>query len=529
VSSLPRATAPAPRPQILDVARAASGSVAHAVAWAGLAKWLTQLVSWASILLVVRLLTPEDFGLVGMAQIFVSLVTLFTEFGLATAIIAQAELTEEQIGQLNSVAVIVSAVAVLITCAAAAPLGRFFMAPQLPLVVMATSSVFAITGFRIVPNAVLQREFRFRYLAFTESIPSIVAAGAMIGFALLGFHYWTLVIGTVVASALVTILTVVGRPCRLVRPRLSEISSVLRVSRHLLVTRLAWWVQVNADGLVIGRFLGKGPLGAYTMTMSIASQPLDKITSLVTQVTPPFLSTAQTNRLALRHLLLVLTGMLAIAVFPIAGGLTIVAGEFVLTVLGPKWAAVTPALGLLSAVAAFRSVESLLAPVVVVTGGTRLFMYLGFIEATIMVLTFYVGTGYGITGVALGWLLVYPFLQLPIYVWVFRRTGVRLAEYLDVLWPALRATCLMVAAVVGLKLIMPPGWPAPQRLVAQVGLGVATYMLASLLQRRRLQAMYHEFRALSRGDSALPRAATVVTGMRTSRAGASGDECRPGG
>jgi O-antigen/teichoic acid export membrane protein len=221
--------------------------------------------------------------------------------------------------------------------------------------------------------------------------------------------------------------------------------------------------------------------------------------------------------------------MLAIAVFPIAGGLTIVAGEFVLTVLGPKWAAVTPALGLLSAVAAFRSVESLLAPVVVVTGGTRLFMYLGFIEATIMVLTFYVGTGYGITGVALGWLLVYPFLQLPIYVWVFRRTGVRLAEYLDVLWPALRATCLMVAAVVGLKLIMPPGWPAPQRLVAQVGLGVATYMLASLLQRRRLQAMYHEFRALSRGDSALPRAATVVTGMRTSRAGASGDECRPGG
>ena len=89
-------------------------------------------------------------------------------------------------------------------------------------------------------------------------------------------------------------------------------------------------------------------------------------------------------------------------------------------------------------------------------------------------------------------------MQLAIYVWVFRRTGVRLAEYLGALWPALRATAPMVLAVMGLKLAMPLAWPAPQRLAAQVGLGVATYMLVSLLQHRRLRAMYQEFRALGR-------------------------------
>jgi O-antigen/teichoic acid export membrane protein len=491
------ANAAASRPRAPGVARAGSGSVAHAVAWAGGAKWLTQLVNWASTILVVRLLTPEDFGLVGMAQIFASLVMIFTEFGLATAIIAHPELAEEQIGQLNTLSVIAGMVAVLIMCAAAAPLGRFFTAPQLPLVVMAISSIFAINGFRIVPNAVLQRELRFRYLAIAESIPSIVGAVAMIGFAALGFHYWTLVIGAVLGSVVATVLTVMGRPCRLLWPQLTlEISSVLKVSWHLLATRFVWWVQVNADGLVIGRFLGKGPLGAYAMTMSVASLPLDKITSLVTQVSPPFLSAAQTNRLALRKMLLVLTGVLAVAVFPIAAGLTVVAPAFVLTILGPKWETVTPALRLLSTAAAFRSVKSLLAPVVVITGGTRLFMYLGFIEAAIMSLTFYIGSGFGITGVALGWLLVYPILQTPIYVWVFRRTGVRLTEYLSILWPALRATVLMVAAVTGLNLIMPVDWPALQRLIAQVGLGVATYILISLLQRRRLHAMYREFRAL---------------------------------
>ena len=194
-------------------------------------------------------------------------------------------------------------------------------------------------------------------------------------------------------------------------------------------------------------------------------------------------------------MLLVLTGVLAVVVFPIAGGLTVVAPEFVLTMLGPKWTAVTTALRLLSAVAAFRSVESLFAPVVV-TGGTRLFMYLGVIEAAIMSLTFYVGSGFGITGVALGWLVVYPILQTPIYVWVFRRTGVRLTEYYSMLWPALRATVLMIAAVMGLNLIMPFDWPAPLRLIAQIGLGVGTYVLISLYQRRRLLIMYREFREL---------------------------------
>lgn len=491
------ANPPASRPETLGITRAASGSVAHAVAWTGVAKWLTQLVTWASTILVVRLLTPEDFGLVGMAQIFVSLVMIFTEFGLATAIIAYPELGEEQIGQLNTLSIIAGTVAVLIMCAVAVPIGRFFTAPQLPLVVTAIASIFAINGFRIVPNAILQREFRFRYLAIAESIPSIVGAVAMIGFAALGFHYWTLVIGTVLGSLVATALTVAGRPCRLLWPQLTpEVSSVLKVSWHLWVTRLVWWVQVNADGLVVGRFLGNGPLGAYAMTMSVASQPLDKITSLVTQVSPPFFSAAQADQAALRKMLLVLTGVLAVIVFPMAGGLTVVAPEFVLTILGAKWAAVTPALQLLSTAAAFRSIESLLSPIVVVTGGTRLFMYLGVIEAAIMSLTFYVGSGFGITGVALGWLVVYPILQLPIYVWVFRRTGVGLTEYFSTLWPALRATVLMVAAVMGLNLIMPFDSPASQRLIAQVGLGAGTYILISLLQRRRLHAMYRDFRAL---------------------------------
>ena len=89
-------------------AEAAAGSVAHALAWAGSAKWLSQIVSWLSMIVAARLLTPDDFGLVGMAQVFLTLVAMLSEFGLATAIIAQPKLSEEHASQLNSLALLLA-------------------------------------------------------------------------------------------------------------------------------------------------------------------------------------------------------------------------------------------------------------------------------------------------------------------------------------------------------------------------------------------------------------------------------------
>src|SRR5262245_22225337 len=475
-----------------------SESVSHAIIWTGAAKWATQLVTWASTILVARLLAPEDFGLVGMAQIFLMLVSIFTEFGLGTAIIAHPELSERQFGQLNAVSVAVSTIAVLLTCAAAIALGWFFAAPQLPLLVVATSTVFAINGFRIVPSARLQLEFKFRYLAILESISALLVGGAMVGFAALGFQYWTLVIGSVLGSSVITLGAVAARPCRLIRPRAGEISKILSVSSDLLLSRFTWWVQVNADALIVGRVLGKAPLGAYAMTMTIASLPVDKVTALVTQVSPPFVAAVKAERRALGHLVLVLTGMLSLLVFPMAVGIALVADDFVRFALGPKWLAVIPALRFLSILAAFRSVQTLLSPVIVVTGGTRLFMYLGLIEAAVMSMAFWVGSHFGITGVALSWLLVHPLMRAPTYWWVFRQTGITVMRYLSALWPSLRAPTLMAMGVVGIKLLMPSVWSSPAKLTIQIGLGAIVYLAISFLQRRRLWGMYEEFRELGR-------------------------------
>ena len=125
--------------------RALDRSLLRGVAWTATAKWASQALSWVSWLIVARLLTPEDYGLVGMAAIYLGLITLLSEFGLGTAVLAVRELSVEQINQLNSLAVVLGLASLLASCVVAIPLGGFFHAPQLPLVVVAMSATFVIT------------------------------------------------------------------------------------------------------------------------------------------------------------------------------------------------------------------------------------------------------------------------------------------------------------------------------------------------------------------------------------------------
>src|SRR3990170_3938689 len=103
--------------------RALDRSLVRGVAWTAAAKWASQVLIWASWLIVARLLTPEDYGLVGMAAIYLGLVTLLSEFGLGTAVLAVRELSVDQIHQLNGLAVLAGLAGLLASCALAIPLG----------------------------------------------------------------------------------------------------------------------------------------------------------------------------------------------------------------------------------------------------------------------------------------------------------------------------------------------------------------------------------------------------------------------
>src|SRR3989441_6264781 len=227
-------------------ARALDRSLLRGVAWTAAAKWASQALGWASWLIVARLLTAEDYGLVGMAAIYLGLITLVAEFGLGTAVLAVRELSVAQINQLNGLAVLLGLASLVASCAVAIPLGRFFHAPQLPLVVAAMSTTFVITSFKTVPLALLQRELRFKALALIDVGQALVLAISMIGLAVAGFRYWTLVCGGVLGA-----LILAGGVLRLRRPpfewpRLESLKHAATLRSNVLMSRPCWVGFVEA-------------------------------------------------------------------------------------------------------------------------------------------------------------------------------------------------------------------------------------------------------------------------------------------
>src|SRR6266851_346549 len=126
-------------------------SLVRGIAWTGAAKWSSQVLAWASTLVVARILTPDDYGLVSMASVYLGVLMLVSEFGLGSAVVTLRDLTEEQIAQLNGLSVCLGLVGFAISCAVAIPLGRFFGSPGLPRVIVVMSMGVMVTSFQSIP------------------------------------------------------------------------------------------------------------------------------------------------------------------------------------------------------------------------------------------------------------------------------------------------------------------------------------------------------------------------------------------
>jgi len=487
-------------------ARALDRSLLRGVAWTAAAKWASQGLSWVSWLIVARLLTPEDYGLVGMAAIYLGLITLLSEFGLGTAVLAVRELSVEQLHQVNGLAVLLGLASLLASCVVAIPLGRFFHAPQLPLVVVAMSTTFVITSFKTVPLALLQRDLRFKALAFIDLSQALVLATSMVGFAVAGFRYWTLVCGGVLSALISTGAILRLRHPPFAWPRRTSLKPAITLSSNVLISRLCWYASSNADFLMAGRILGKAALGFYNVGWTLANVPVDKVTALVGQVTPAVFSTVQTDPVALRRYLLRITEGIALITFPLGLGLALVAQDFVLVVLGSKWSATIAPLRLLAAYAAFRSITPLLPTVLHTIRDTRFEMWNMVAAAVVMPTSFYLcGQRWGTVGLAVAWVLVDPLFALALYWRTFAKIQLSLRAYLGALWPALSGTALMAVVVLAAGAFSARAGTAGLRLAAQIGAGVISYGLACVILHRERFKAFRELVLATRRESAGPR------------------------
>jgi len=491
-------------------------SMARAVAWNAVARWSSQIISWISTIIVARILTPYDYGLVGMAGVYVNLAAMISQIGLADAVLTYRELTRRQISELNSVAILLGTGLVGVSCLLASPLSRFFSAPPLRAVILIASITYFVSGFQVIPRALLRKELRFKLLAWIETVRAFSQIMTTVVLAWLHFRYWSLVLGTIISAVVATAITLYAKRHEFALPKFLQLKRELQFTAHVLLSGIAWYTYENADFGVAGRVLGEKPLGNYTVAWTISSAPVEKITNLITGVTPAYFSAVQNEKSELRRYLLRLTEIMALLTMPASVGLALTADLLVPLLLGPKWVGVVGPLRLLGVFIAARSITTILPNLLTAVGEARYVMWTMVIAVIVMPTAFYIGSRWGTNGIAAAWLIAYPPLTIPLYWRVFQRTSTRVGHYVHAITPAISGSVSMAAVVLLGRLMLPTNLQLSIKLVAVVVLGAVAYVASLLLFHRdrvlALVSAIQKIRGGGRQDIDTPILGTEPTG-----------------
>jgi O-antigen/teichoic acid export membrane protein len=453
--------------------------LAKGVAWNGLFRWGAQLVSWSSTILVARLLSPDDYGIVGMATWFMAFAGIVTNFGISTTIMVQRGLPQSTIRQLNLFALLLGVLVALAALGAAPLMAGFYREPRVADVLRMYAITFLLSATVVVPAAIMQRDLRYRASAVLEFSRAITTTAAVVWLALRGHGYWALVWGNIIGTAAYAIAANLLSPVGVSLPRWSVVGGPVRQSGHQMVGSLAWFGYSNADFLVVGRALGATATGVYSFAWSLATLPGEKITNVIQAVVGPFFAALQDDLPALRRYFRLTNRLLASLVFPVFLGFALVSADAVPVIFGEKWRPAIPVLTLLVVYASVQNLYIMLGHILIARGLHRLFSWYQFVWLVILPTSFWLvatRTPYGVVGVATVWVVM-----MPIMSWYpLRRTLQSIDEtwrgYFDALRPPVVSVLAMGAVVLGLRVLLSAA-PAPARLGVCVVAGALTYSL----------------------------------------------------
>ncbi len=456
------------------------------------------MLSWVATLATARLLAPADYGIFGMATVYLSLMTMLSEFGLGSAVVNLRQMTTTQLEELNGLAALLGAGAYALTLALAWPLSLFFRYPELfpVLAVLGLTACFA--SLQTVRSGVLQRDLGFKRLSIIEAAQAATQALITVALAFMGFRYWSLVLGGVMAQFLSTIMLSRAVPIGFRRPTGQGLGHALGFGRDVLLSRLGYFAYSNADQLIVGRLLGAASLGAYTLALSFSAAPLDKISGLVTRVLPSYFSATKHDSARMRRYLLLVTQGLSLVTFPASLGLAMIADHLLVGVLGAKWGPAVVPMQILCVLAVMRSVLVLLPSILIARNKTRAVLKNSLLASALLIGSFAVGARYGLPGVAVAWLIFYPVVSGPLLVAVLHEIDLSFVKYVASLLPAITGSVVMVAAVYAVRTLLAADFPAIPRLALEILAGAVAYSLAMFPVLRHRGAA---FLAAMRGGS----------------------------
>ncbi|GMW07743.1 MAG: lipopolysaccharide biosynthesis protein [Gammaproteobacteria bacterium] len=444
-----------------------------ALKWAGLAKLASQLISWAATLVVLRLLHPEDYGLMAIVSVVITVLANIAELGIGAAVVQAPRLDTADLGRVNGL-ITLSNLSIFLLLLLGAPLVALaFQDPRLTLLVQVAALQMPISSLGALRQALAERELDFAWLARVELGAALVSTVVGLGLALRGAGVWALV-GASLAMAVTRSLLLVRRG--LIRPsfRLAGVGRFLPVGGSVMFSRLAWHLVSQADVLIGARRLGSEAIGTYSVALHLATLPMQKVMGIINAVALPAVARLQEEPERLRARLLDAMRMMSVISVPVLWGLSATAPELVHVVLGPNWDHAIVPVQLISLIVPLRMIHGIYATTIIGAGHARLNFEATLRGGLILPAAFLAGTFWGVNGLAAAWLAAVPLL-FAVDLWlighVFR---IRAGHVLRAVWRPVLAGLAMYFAVTAARAAL-AALDEPARLPLLIGAGALAY------------------------------------------------------
>lgn len=424
-------------------------SATSGVKWNFGSQAIQQAAQLVVIAVLARLLSPADFGLVGMAMVVIGFVSVFRDLGTSAAVIQSKELSEELVSSVFWANAAFGALGTLILVLAAPLAASYYHEPRITSVLRVLAFSFVVSGVTILQKTLFERKLAFRLIAKVEMAGVLCGALAGISSAQAGAHVWALVIQSVTTATVTSLLLWHFSDFR---PRLvfhwSEIRRIRGYSANLTGYNTFSYFTGNADYLIIGHFLGATPLGIYTLAYRIMLYPVQSVTTVVSRVLFPMYSRLQDDNNHFRLAYLRTAALLAFITFPMMLGMAAVATPFVWSVFGPKWVPAIPLIRILAPIGMLQSVGVTVGAIYLAKGRTDVQLRWGLGSSSVVVLGFLLGLHWGILGITVSYAITKSFLAIPSFAIPFRYIALRLPDFVAILVRPFTASLVMAILVV---------------------------------------------------------------------------------
>ncbi len=420
-----------------------SNSVAHGVVWMLAMRMSLRVLGLVSTVVLARLLTPVDFGIVAIAMSIFALLHLIRDFGFDTVIIQMHEPRKEHYDTAWTFNLLFGVSLSIILILSAGYIAMLYETPELEYLIWAIASLFIIGGLESVGTLDFRKHLTFEKEFWLKIVPKLIGVPCTLLLAYGLRNYWALTIGTIITQLSVLIL---GYRMHLYRPRfnLSAARELFNFSKWLMMNNFVQFMNNRSPELIIGKMLNPQAAGLFTVSNEIGMMVTTEMSAAVSRASYPGYAKIAKQKDNLKNLYLNVLGSASLILFPVAFGFYSVADLIVPVFLGNQWLATVPMMKLIAIGGLLLALNSNAGYVFMAIGNPRLSTFLGATRFLIFIPSLlYFLTKYDIEGAA--WTVFYTTIIMFFVTSavVIRVLSIRLLDLVNAYYRPLISSVLM--------------------------------------------------------------------------------------